>query len=303
MTPAGRLARLATVAAMALPALSGCAVVLPLAAAGALGKATIDVVRGEGPRSDSEERVASRSAPVPSAEIAEAGAGNVQDSTGITRLDMTELPAPGRPPLAAPIEAAALPVSRDTAGGSRGPWALMAGYVARQRDARSAGRSVRTAVLVPGVRLSAPTFVDCGPKPLSVVVDLDAEATKPNLPLDPQTVAPATAEAAFGLHSEGVTILWLSDRPLAQANDVRLALTRAGLWGEGDRLLLADGTRKQERRWAAARDRCIVAQLGDSRADMDELYEYLRKPEAAHMLNGLWNAGWFLAPTPIATKE
>ena len=149
------------------------------------------------------------------------------------------------------------------------------------------------------MELTEPRFIPCDDRPLAAIIDLDADGADLKRPLDPTSVSVAATQATVALHSAGVQLLYLSDRPASQAAAMRQTLTRTGLYAEGDQLLLADGSRKQERRWAAARTNCVVALSGDERGDMDELYEYLRDPKAAHMLNGMWNAGWFLGPPPI----
>ena len=67
-------------------------------------------------------------------------------------------------------------------------------------------------------------------------------------------------------------------------------------------LLRRAGTeRKQLVRLAAARDWCILAIAGDTRADFDELFDYLRDLDGpvARALEGNVGAGWFLTPLPI----
>lgn len=304
MTRSRRLLWVAA-AILAVPSLSGCAAVLPLAAAGALGKTTIDVVR-----SSRERRAGAAAEQVKKREAADNTRRSAEltlDGTRRARLVGGDLPgqadpASSPPTLATSSVASTSTVASASTGQLRTPWARMAAYVFHQREARAAGQALRGVVLAPGVSLAAPKFLDCGSKPLAVVVDLDQSGSDFARPLDPQSVAPTTTEAAFDIHSDVASVFWLSDRPASQGDAVRLALTGAGLWGESDRLLLADGTRKQERRWAAAKDHCVVAQLGDARGDMDELYDYLKTPGAAYRLEGLWNAGWFLAPATIGTE-
>ena len=57
--------------------------------------------------------------------------------------------------------------------------------------------------------------------------------------------------------------------------------------------------RKQTRRRAFAEEHCVVAILGDEKADFDELYQYLRSPDDAVTLERLVGDRWFLAPTPL----
>ena len=71
--------------------------------------------------------------------------------------------------------------------------------------------------------------------------------------------------------------------------------------GEGDTLYLAGNGdyRKQTRRIEAASKSCVIAMAGDRKSDFDELFDYLRLPQAAFRLDPLFDAGWFLAPAPI----
>ena len=294
---AGATPLLAALAAAAV--LPGCvaAVVPVLAAVGAVGKSAVD--GREGP-------VVAAASPVPGS--VEPAPGAEEDGEVAELLSGGEMPAPrtapappgrGRPALSA----LPAPTTADLGEGATSPYARLARYALAQQDERAAGGTVRSAVLAPGVSLASPRFTPCADRPLAVLIDLDADGAPLSAPLDPARSTATLATSFAELRRAGIEVLWLSDRPATTGTAVREALTRAGYWSEGDRLLLADGARKQERRWAAARDRCVVAVAGDRRGDMDELYDYLRRPEAAHLLEGRWNAGWFLAPPPLAQDK
>ena len=279
----------------AVPALSGCvAAIVPVLAAGAMGR---EVARGDGASDDGERTVRGAVSVDEGGFERAAAAVDIADEEGdgeiAAVLTTDRLPEPG-------TSIAAPPPTLTPAPGPSTPWRLLADYVLHQRETGGPGRSV---VLAPLPDLIAPDFLPCADGPLAVLIDLDADGGDLSRPLDPASVTVATTRAALDLHTAGVRLLWVTDRPAAQAADVRQVLTRAGLYAEGDRLLASDGSRKQERRWAAARSQCVVAIMGDRRGDMDEFYDYLRRPEAARMLDRLWNAGWFLAPPPIATTK
>ena len=90
----------------------------------------------------------------------------------------------------------------------------------------------------------------------------------------------------------------------ASAEAIRAALASTGLDPEGtDRLLVLGSLdeRKQTRRDALAKTHCIVAILGDERADFDELYLYLKDREAVVPSDAIIGRGWFLA-TPIVSE-
>ena len=59
--------------------------------------------------------------------------------------------------------------------------------------------------------------------------------------------------------------------------------------------------RKQTRRDALAKTHCIVAILGDERADFDELYLYLKDRDAVVPPDAIIGNGWFLA-SPITNE-
>ena len=59
--------------------------------------------------------------------------------------------------------------------------------------------------------------------------------------------------------------------------------------------------RKQTRRDALAETYCIVAILGDERADFDELYLYLKDRDAVVPPDAIIGNGWFLA-SPITNE-
>ena len=98
-------------------------------------------------------------------------------------------------------------------------------------------------------------------------------------------------------------MLWLTDLRAASA-ELGAELTDAGLWGEGDAVLppSSPDDRKQERRRAAAATYCVLAVAGSDRADTDELYNYLRRPDAAALLEPNWGLRWFRTADPVAVS-
>ena len=55
--------------------------------------------------------------------------------------------------------------------------------------------------------------------------------------------------------------------------------------------------RKQLLRADANNDVCVVAIAGEQRGDFDELFDYLRNPDAAIGLDLMMDNGWFLVPS------
>lgn len=131
-----------------------------------------------------------------------------------------------------------------------------------------------------------------------VLIDLDPKEAD----FSPREEAKAPAALATGLaelRDKGVTIAWISRASVWFAGDIRVALKRSGLDPAGkDQLILMryPGDRKQTRRKDLAGSACVIAIAGDTREDFDELYEYLKRPEAAGQLEALIGDGWFLIP-------
>ena len=166
--------------------------------------------------------------------------------------------------------------------------------------------------------LSNPSALDAKRQPCAkstplVLIDLDPHDGKLAAD-DARAVAPSVAQGLQQLRDMDIAIAWISQGTAGDAGAIRTALTRTGLDPEGkDRLVLMryPDDRKQTRRDELAQDHCILAIAGDNREDFDELYEYLRKPEAGASLEQLVGNGWFLvppalgaAPTPqLSSKE
>lgn len=147
----------------------------------------------------------------------------------------------------------------------------------------------------PGVLL--PDRAPCKFVGNAVLIDLDPAdgLLDPALPVQHS----ALAEAVAKLRAAGIEVVWGTALTADRAGDVRGWLQRSGLDPEGkDRLLLLryPEDRKQTRREEASAERCLIAMLGDERADFDELFDYLKNPDAAVGLDAMLGEGWFLAP-------
>jgi predicted secreted acid phosphatase len=143
----------------------------------------------------------------------------------------------------------------------------------------------------------------CGGTEPAVIIDLD-NGPAAFSPDSAGTPAPGLANALARLREAGVVVLWISGTDANRVNDVADALRRTGLDPTGrDPLLLAlsEDDRKQTMREEANEDVCVVAIAGDRRADFDELFDYLRSPDAAAGLDALVGSGWFITPVPLAT--
>lgn len=267
------VARLATLM-LACASLSGCvaAAAIPVLAGGSMLRS--EAVTGDKP-----------AAPAPRQPVASTPSAN----PGIVMTDLRALPEPG---------------SGDIAQGMRDrsearSFDQFYGYALAQASLDPLEAPMRSALLDSPGSLQ-PVRQHCITGDPLVLVDLDpAGAT-----FDPATPGAASrplAEVLAVLRARGLGVAWLSDAPEAAADAVRAALRAGRLDPQGsDRLLLADGkTSKQQRRQALAETACPVAVAGDDRADFDELYAYLKNPEAAFELNEMFGSGWFLTPNPF----
>lgn len=135
----------------------------------------------------------------------------------------------------------------------------------------------------------------------TVLIDVDT-ATQRFSPGAHLIEAPALARGLAGLRDEGFAIAWISEAPAAYAGDLRATLKASGLDPAGkDQILLMryPDERKQTRRKELAASSCLIAIAGDERADFDELFDYLARPEAALGLELLIGDGWFLVPSLV----
>jgi hypothetical protein len=261
-----------------LPPLSGClaAVAIPLVAGGTLTLRQHHV------------RAATQVPALATAREREAEA--IGKDSKVTLTDLTALP----PPDAIASAAADDPWQRFFA------YALTqvpaAGDAASAADGKAAALS--SALLVASPSLDEPKRRACPAQFPAVVIDLDDGATA----FAPEHLGKAPAAVVQGLaklRQAGVVVLWISQLPAARARDVAAALRGSGLDPTGqDQLLLVRGAddRKQLLRQDANGDVCIVAIAGDKRGDFDELFDYLRNPDAAVGLYPMMDNGWFLVP-------
>jgi hypothetical protein len=270
--------------------LSGClaAVAIPLVAGGTLTLAKRHPVRAatQVPAEGRSSKAASPALATARAREAEA----IGETAKATLTDLTELPPPGP----------AAPAAADD------PWQRFFAYALGQVPAADdkapatddEGGALSSALLVPNPSLDAPRRRDCPAQFPAVVIDLDDGATA----FAPERLGKAPAAVAKGLaqlRQAGVVVLWISQLPGARAGDVAVALRSSGLDPTGeDQLLLIRGAddRKQLLRENANDDVCVVAIAGDKRGDFDELFDYLRNPDAAVGLYPMMDNGWFLVP-------
>ncbi|WP_260482277.1 hypothetical protein [Sphingomicrobium flavum] len=135
--------------------------------------------------------------------------------------------------------------------------------------------------------------------PAAVIIDLDAAEGGAGQAQN------QLALAARQIRAMGASIVWISGRPEGDLVPLRTRLVQSGLDGDAQDsiLMLPEGIRKQELRQATGEQFCVLAIAGDTRADFDELYDYIRDRDRALALEALIGAGWFLVPAPLSEEE
>jgi hypothetical protein len=268
-------------------ALQGCvAAVLPIVAAGALGKRQIDQGRKRARAAEDAMKTEGRPTPPPKVEVLDlptsapdelSSAAEITAMTAIERLAQSN------------ITNAYLPFAR---------------HALEQVARRKRGESVRSAVLVDKVSLTSPVTLACGDKPLAAIIDLDiAPETPAEMDVEPQKGFGPLLEI---LRESGIKLAWISGVSEGQSAPSLDILRKGDEPALDKRDLLFFGHpkfRKQEQRWMLSRDYCVVAIAGDRKSDFDELYEYLRDPDYAIRLDAFMNRGWFLALPPAAAVD
>lgn len=293
----------ALLALATIPLLSGCvAALLPLAAAGALGKGEID--RSKAKREIVAAGAVDMAQPIvtvgDSREITEnLGKSEKQQSKFSGRGEGTEI------------------TDRDLDSNSKNylsrffqpigpqasPYAGFATHALEQASRLEAGEGVQSVVLIPRVDIFKPKTVKCARKPLAVLIDLDDENNSNLTSAETLYRQNGLIEVLRSLRAAEISVIWISEEPVATAATISTILKEGDLSesDSADFLFLDRGgdDRKQVRRWDAASNYCIVAIAGDERADFDELYDYLRQPDGAVTLEHMFGNGWFLTPPPL----
>ncbi|MXO60274.1 hypothetical protein GRI89_12070 [Altererythrobacter salegens] len=181
-----------------------------------------------------------------------------------------------------------------------GPWHDFVGYTLDR--ASGIGNETASAILAQGAaELLQPDRQPCNGGDSAVIIDLDhgADAFVPETELRP---APGLADGLAQLRQAGVVVMWISRLDANRVDDVAAALIASGLDRSGrDPILLelGDADRKQTLRAQAAASACVLAIAGDQRQDFDELFGYLRDPNAAYNFDSLLGSGWFLVPDAL----
>ena len=206
-----------------------------------------------------------------------------------------------------PVEAVSPPAPLEPA-----VFAEMTAYVLEALSKKTKPSESQSALLADPSSLE-PQRTNCGTarsstiksRPPAVLIDLDDK----NGVFDPTVIAPTYDGDAYGhlsrLREAGVTIGWMSALTAADAGGIRKALQASGLDVAGEDALVLfryPDDRKQTRRSEFGAEHCLIAIAGDDRADFDELYQYLLRPDSAVRLEPLIGNGWFLLPTGLSMR-
>ena len=271
-------------------ALSGCvAALVPIAAGGLLAKTQLDARK--------RTRLAEATMEQPKVQQEDAPQANIEQTSGEPiSIARDVVPPPGE----VAVEPKAMRAAeRLLFSNIRHPYLAFTLYALDQVEKRTSSLPVRSAILVENISLADPKTIECGNKRFAVIIDLD-EAKEGDSPAN--ITASDLAVLLETLREADIRIAWLRGDTQVAAQG-RIAALQSGetpALKENDLLLLGrkGGLRKQEQRWELAKDHCILAVAGDRKADFDELYEYLRKPDLAIRLDAFIDRGWFELPAP-----
>lgn len=292
-------------ALMLPPLLGGCvAAVIPLAAGGVLaGKEDLGLSRKDEARpqpidAPTEPEPAAVTAPVPEP-VTEAMLAGTGDSPEAQASELPPAPL-AEAPETPPAVIVPTPVSPPAPALDSRAYDALYTYVDQQAR-RDPVELPRQSALLQAPGSLSPVRTNCSIRPPALLIDLDPadRAFDPDLSPAPN---PALSQMLASLRLQGIDVFWISQIAAVRAGPVRKALIDSGMDPAGrDGLLLMRklDDRKQLRRRELDETHCVIAIAGDSRADFDELYLYLKDTATAQSLEELIGAGWFLAPLPL----
>jgi len=322
--------------------LTGCiAAAIPVVASAAIAKKRLD--------SGDEHRPGDQTAPAPSPTAVPTPGGTVRTADGQSfQVVQGGMPTPGGAPPTAASQAASPPTpgkvpagmqylygSGEGAAMSLQAYQILWSYLAARAEDRKAGLEIRSVVLSKDATLEVPKFVPCGKKPLAVVLDVDetallnlgyeADDAQRNGPydetrwarweatgVDKVVAVPGAVETLESARRVGVTVVFNSNRSMANAAQTVAALEGAGLghaelgktlWLRGDG---PNSGGKDGRRWEIAAKYCVVALVGDQLGDFTDLFNpggvpvpIRRNMASQTMVAAMWGMGWFMLPNPV----
>lgn len=172
-----------------------------------------------------------------------------------------------------------------------------AAIIAHVRDRAAlvaGGAPVLSLVLADPLSLAEPAYAPCGERPTAVIFDADRGSTVPGDLADLRQLTAA-------IRAVNVAIFWVSDRGESATATIGDALAAAGIDPDHADSIVTTRPgfeRKQLLRHGIAQSHCVLALVGDTRADADEAYAYLRDPDSPLAIDANWGNGWFLLPLP-----
>ncbi len=278
--------------------LQGClAAAVPVVAGGMLASRDAIIEGGEGDAGTDAASASTAAAPE---------TGDTAQSARATEPGMPVEVAPASVTPAAPAAAASkapeIAASRPASGGTApSSFSDLASYALTQ--VADPAKPATSALLANPGALDGRRKA-CSDTPPVVLIDLDPAGRM--LALDQTMRGKAgLARTLADLRRSGISIAWISQRLTVDTDQIRVKLAEAGLDLLGEDILLLMPSlqdTKQQRRRSLGEEFCLLAIAGDTRSDFDELFDYLKNPDAAIRLNTLRGAGWFLTPLPI-TRE
>ncbi len=269
-----------------------------------------------------------------------------EDGRKVQVTGLTALPSPGgAPATAAETGAAAVPGkvppemqflygSGEASALSLQAYAGLWNYIHNDLRFRRDKSQISSVVMTRDSTLTSPKFDMCGKRPLAAVFDVD-ETVLLNLGFesdaarrgpgydqgrwtrweetgaDKVEAVPGAAETIAALRSDGITVIFNTNRSASTAAFTIEALNKAGLGPVtlGDTLILRDDNApsgKDERRWKIAERYCIVAMGGDQLGDFSDLFNVKdlstparRNTTGNTLIAPLWGRGWFILPNPV----
>ena len=290
----------------AAPLLSGCvaAALIPIAAAGAIGRSQL---KGSALSDRTNRRVASTATKdgSVSADLDASADSPMLDATAeamegfgagqIEVVDARALPTP----TARDMGFAVPPALPDDALDAD---QFISGFLQAQGERQRAGMGGESVVLMPETDPFAPQVTICEDLPYALLVELGGAPAASGVDAAPERLIGWVRDA----RQSGITVVFALDEARADPDAAERALVDAGLgyadhgttlWIVGDK-----GSGDSDAlRWKIASNYCIVAMVADRPEQFTFLYgsypdDTMRKSTIA----SLWNAGWFLSPEPLA---
>ncbi len=261
------------------PLLTGCvAAVLPVVAAGTIARQGVvgndaEAAPASTPASPISAQVAPAPTPAPAPETAPETAPEAAQPPAVI-APLAEAPATNPP------------ANSDSA-------AIIA-HVRSRAALVTGGAPVLSLVLADPLSLAEPAYAPCGERPAAVIFDADRDSAVPGDLADLRQLTAA-------IRAANVTIFWVSERGESAAATIGDALAAAAIDPDHTDSIVTTRPgfeRKQLLRHAIAQSHCVLALVGDTRADADEAYAYLRDPDSPLAIDANWGNGWFLLPLP-----